>query len=288
MKTVLLFGLLAFTSSMWAQKPDPKIDAIEKHYDFLESETKAFRETMQKENEVYRSFIEKERSEHQNFLERTYTIAGVIVTLVIGLLTFFGLNTFTGINKSRREIESAATVQILEYSKSLNEAQARLQQAQQNFLDLENQYQQHINYYRNANPRNGRYLFIGSREKLDLMSQNELVRFVQVFGTTEQLDSDDAINGKLYPASYDVIVYRSEVDKEGQDGVLEQIVDELRPFPNTPLVVYAANRNEWLQGHTEQIFNQHKLVHLANNQVSLIDNVASAFRVAKLLPKKTA
>jgi hypothetical protein len=59
----------------------------------------------------------------------------------------------------------------------------------------------------------------------------------------------------------------------------------LRPFQNIPLVVYAANRDEWLKGNTEKKFNEHKLVHLANNQVSLIDNVASAYRVSKMLPK---
>jgi len=288
-KTVLLvLSLTMLTVGVWAQKPDPKIEAIEKHYNFLEGETKAFRETMQKENADYRSFIEKERSEHKAFLENTYKIAGIIVTLVVGLLTFFGLNTFQSINKSRRELEALATAQILEYSKSFNEGQARLQQAQQNFHDLENEYQQHINYYRSANPKNGRYLFIGAKDKLSEMSENELLRFVKVFGTTELLESEEILNGKLYPVSYDVLIYRSSVDANGQDGVLDRIVTELRPYPNIPLVVYAANRDEWLKGQTEEKFNSHKLVHLANNQVSLIDNVASAYRVAKLLPSKTA
>lgn len=282
---ILIGGMLLGAVTGWGQKRDPKVEAIERHYQYLEGETQAFREAIEKENDDFRTFIQQERAEHQQFLQTTYAIAGIIIAVVIGLLSFFGWNTFQGINKSRREIESVATSQLLEYSKSLNETQNRLYNAQQSLLDLEKKYQDYIGYYRNADPKNGRYLFIGSKEKLEQMTQDELIRFVQVFDSTEKLESDEILRGNFYPTSYDVIIYRSNVDKEGQDGILERIADIMRPFKNIPLVVYAANRDEWLKGNTEKKFSEHKLVHLANNQVSLIDNVASAYRVSKMLPK---
>lgn len=285
LRMVLVGALMLAAVTGWGQKRDLKVEAIERHYQYLEEETKAFREAVQKENGDYRKFIQEERAEHQQFLQTTYTIGGIIIAVVVGLLSFFGWNTFQGINKSRREIESVATSQLLEYSKSLNETQNRLYNAKQSLLDLEKKYQDYINYYRNADPKNGRYLFVGSKEKLEQMTQDELIRFVQVFDATEKLESEEILKGNFYPASYDVIIYRSNVDKEGQDGILERIADIMRPFKNIPLVVYAANRDEWLKGITEKKFSEHKLVHLANNQVSLIDNVASAYRVSKMLPK---
>ncbi|MEZ4963766.1 MAG: hypothetical protein R2791_00880 [Saprospiraceae bacterium] len=285
-KRLFLFGVFLFMQIViWGQSNDPQIDAIERHYQYLENESRVIREGMQKENESYRQFIQDERKEHQNFLQNTYATAGIIVSIVLGFLTFFGWNTFDNINKSRREIEKVATNQLLDYTKSLNEVQQKIFRARQNLIEKENQYQEYINYYRNADPKNGRFLFIGSKSKLKQMSQNELIRFVQVFGITEQLDSVEISKSNFYPASYDVIIYRSEADEEGQDTVLERLTEELRSFQNIPIVVYATNRNEWLKGNTEKKFNDHKLVHLANNQISLIDNVASAYRVAKMLPK---
>lgn len=266
-------------------KQDAKLQAIEKHYEFLETEAKALRESFQKENETFRKFIQEERAQHQSFLETTIKWGAGLMTIVGAVLLFFGWNTFQGINKSREEIEAAATTQILEYAKALNESQARLHNAQQNMLDLEKSYQEHINFYRNANPKNGRYLFIGSKEKLEQMAQNEFKRFEQVFGQTETLDLSEVGNGKFYPAVYDVVVYRSNVDSGGQDGTLERVIGLLDAHKNIPLVVFAANRDEWLKGETERKFNERNLVHLANNQISLIDNVAAAYRVSKLLPK---
>jgi hypothetical protein len=275
----ILFSLvlLLTTTSICGQKSaaDANLQAAEKHYQYLENDVKTYRETMQKENDAFRAFIQGERAEHQKFLERTVTYGGIIVALALGLMTFFEWRTFREINQSRKKIEAMATGQLLEYSKALSAAQTRLNSAHQ---DL-------INYYRDSNPKNGRYLFIGSEEKIAEMRKNELSRFLQVFGTTEELELQEVANGKLYPGSYDVIVYRSNVDEKGQDVVLERVVEELKHYPMIPLVVYAANRQEWLAGNTEQKFYEHKLVHLANNQISLIDNTASAYRVVKMLPK---
>lgn len=279
-----LLVLVVLIGGAWGP-PDPQTEAIEKHYNYLESETKAFREGVQKESEAYRKFIQEERAEHQKFLERTITYGSILVALIGVLLTFWGWNTFKGISDSKKELESAAAARLVAFSEEMNANKARFEAATQQFRDLEREYQMHLNYYRNANPRNGRYLFVGTDEKLEQMSQNELVRFVQVFSTTEKLTTYEVEQGKLYPASYDVIIYRSNAVK-GADGLLERIVSELRPYTHVALVVYAANRDEWLDGNTKNVFDSYPLTHMANNQISLIDNVAAAYRVCKLLSHK--
>jgi hypothetical protein len=281
---LLIFCFLLMTGDLLGQKTALKTEAIERHYQYLENEVKSHREAVQKESEAYRTFIETERSKHQEFLEKTYTIAGIIVSLVVGIFAFLGWNTFDGINKSRKDVEQLAISQIMEYAKSVNDMQSKLTDARQNLITLETQYREYINYYRNADPKNGRYLFIGSKEKLALMQQNELIRFGQVFGETEILYSDDFLRGKLYPSSYDVVIYRSNADANGIDDTLERLVEEMKPYPQVPLVVYAT-RGEWLKDRTEKKLYELELVHLANNIVALIDNVASAYRVAKMLPK---
>lgn len=262
--------------------PDPRTEAIEKHYNYLESETKAFRESIQKEQEGYRKFIQEERAEHQKFLERTITYGGFLIALIGVLLTFWGWNTFKGISDARKELEKAAAARLALFNDEMAVNKNRFEAATQQFRDLEREYQMHLNYYRNANPRNGRYLFIGTDEKLEQMGQNELVRFAQVFSTTEKLSATEVAQGKLYPASYDVLIYRSNAIK-GEDGLLERIVSELRPYTHIALVVYAANREEWLDGNTKNVFDSYPLTHIANNQISLIDNVAAAYRTCKLL-----
>jgi len=282
-RLLLTLSLLLLVSGVWGQKFDPKMEAIERHYNSLEGDTKAFREAMQKENEAYRKFIQEERSEHQKFLERTITIGGILISLVIGLLTFFGISTFRGINESRKEIESVATKQLLDYAKTLQDSENRLQNAQRNMRDIEKSYQEHISFYREANPKNGRYLFIGTSEKLNQMTKNEIARFSQVFGMIEKLSSEDFENGIFYPIGYDVVVYRSNANQDGEDAVLLKLMEEMKAYSRIPIVVYASNKNEWLNGQTQKLFNERPLNHLANNQISLIDNVASAYRVSKLL-----
>jgi hypothetical protein len=48
--TFFLLLLVVFVGGAWGPPPDPRTEAVEKHYQYLESETKAFREAAQKEN----------------------------------------------------------------------------------------------------------------------------------------------------------------------------------------------------------------------------------------------
>ena len=284
-KLILIFGLVGVVSGVWGQKPDPKIGAIERHYQFLESQSKAFQEAMQKENEAYRKFIQEERGAHQAFLETTIKYGSGLLALVGILLTFFGWNTFKGISESRKELEAAAAGRLLAFEKEMSEYKVRFLEAQQNLKQAEADYNQFLSYYKNANPREGTYLFLGSKEKIKQMEENEITRFKQAFGETvpqelEQFDVD-----KFYPTLFDVIVYRSNVDSNGEDEVLQKIIKKLVDAPSVPLVIYANGVQEYIKGQTDQLLRKYCTFHLATTPVSLIDNVASTYRVAKMLPK---
>lgn len=254
------------------------------HYQYLEGEAKSLREAVQKENEAYRKFIQEERAEHQKFLERTIAIGGILISLVVGLLTFFGISTFRGINESRKELEKAAAGRLLAFEKEMSEYKVRFAEAQQNLRQAEDDYNRFVGYYSEANPRKGKYLLIGTGAKLEAMKTNELIRFVQAFDMPIIQPLEDFVLDKFYPILYDLIVYRSNVDEKGEDIDLQKLVQKLKEFPETPLVVYTSENIGFV---TYDMLSEYGLFHMAKSVVSLIDNVASAYRVAKMLPKPT-
>lgn len=282
LKNTLVLGLLVLAGGVWGQEPDPKIEAIEKHYQYLESDSRAFRETMQKENEAYRKFIQEERASHQAFLETTIRYGSGLLALVGILLTFFGWNTFKGISESRKELETAAAGRLLAFEKEMSEYKLRFLEAQQNLKQAEADYHRFLSYYSEANPRKGSYLLVGAEAKLEAMKTNELVRFVQAFDMPVMQTLETFLPEKFYPALYDLIVYRSNADEKGEDADLQKLVQKLKEFPETPLVVYTP---ENIGPITYAMLNEYGLFHMARSVVPLIDNVASAYRVAKMLPK---
>ena len=285
-KTILIFVIVLIgIHSVWGQKTDPKIEAIERHYQYLENESKAARETMQKETEAYRKFIQEERAEHQRFLERTYTIAGILITVVIFFLTFFGWNTFKGINDSKKELEAAAAGRLIAFEREMSDYKVRFGEAQQNLRQAESDYNRFLSYYGEANPRKGRYLLIGPKAKLEAMEPNELIRFEQAFGKPETESIEGFDIETFYPSSYDLIIYRSNVDEKGEDASLSRLIQKLKEFPETPIVIYATGQPEYILGETNKRLREYGLFHMATNPITLIDNVASAYRVAKMLPK---
>jgi hypothetical protein len=278
---LVVFGMVVLVAS-WAQKPLPKADAIEKHYQYLERETNALRESMQKENEAYRKFIQEERAAHRDFLETSIKYGSGLLAFVGVLLTFFGWNTFRGINESKKELESAAASRLLAFEKEMSEYKVRFLEAQQNLKQAEADYNRFLSYYSEANPRKGSYLLVGSEAKLQAMKENELLRFVQAFDMPVMQTLETFLPEKFYPALYDLIVYRSNVDEKGEDVDLQKLVQQLKEFPETPLVVYTP---ENIGPLTYTMLNEYGLFHMAKSVVPLIDNVASAYRVSKMLPK---
>jgi hypothetical protein len=287
LRLLLYLSLLAKVSVAWGQKSDPKIEAIERHYQNLEIEAKSSREWTQKETEIYRKFIQDERAEHQKFLEYSYTVAGFIVSAIIVFLSFFGLNTFKGIRDSRKELEAAAAGRLLAFENSMSDYRVRFDAAQ---LDLERaklDYNHFLSYYKDINPIKGRYLLIGLKSKLDIMSGQEIPRFETALGKLDLLTTDELSTNGFYEGSYDVIIYRYSPNEKGEDVVLESILNKLETGVSVPVLVYSVGQSEYIKGSTDEALKRYSLFHVANNPVTLIDNTASTYRVSKLLPKPT-
>lgn len=283
-RVLITLGLIMTMISAWSQQSDPKIKAIEKHYQYLENEIKSYREMLQGESKAYRTFIQEERAAHRDFLETSIKYGSGLLAIVVALLTFFGWSTFRGINESRRELESAAASRLLAFEKEMSDYKVRFLEAQQNLKQAEADYNRFVGYYSEANPRKGKYLLIGTKAKLEAMKTNELIRFVQAFNMPTLLHLEDFVTDKFYPIHYDLIVYRSNIDEKGEDIDLQELVRKLKEFPETPLVVYTP---ENIGQHTYSMLNDYGLFHMAKSVVPLIDNTASAYRVAKMLPKPT-
>lgn len=82
---------------------------------------------------------------------------------------------------------------------------------------------------------------------------------------------------------FDVIIYRSNVDKDGEDPLLISLFDKLVALNGViPVVIYAKGRDEFIGGDTEKRKNTYLLHHLANAFIPLVDNVSAAYRVKKL------
>lgn len=247
---------------------------------------KSAREGFQEENKKYREFIQEERAEHQIFLERTYKITGIVVTVVIFFLGFFGWNTFKGIQDSRKKIEEAATGRLVAFENSMNDYRTRFNDAQQNLKLAESDYNQFLSYYKDINPIKGRYLLIGATEKLEVMKTQEVPRFEASLGKLELLTTDEVQANGFYEGSYDVIIYRYSPNDKGEDAVLESILQKLKAGVSIPVLVYSVGQSERIGGSTYDKLVDYGLFNMATNPVTLIDNAASTYRVSKLsVPK---
>lgn len=287
----LLWGMVAWPiSGICGPNGKPLItdemDAIKLHYDYLEKENQNLKEAQNKEREQFLSFVQKEREAHQSFLENTYRAVGIVVSVITLILGFIGWNTFKGIDASRKNLETSALAKLALLQKEFDIHSTKIEDAKQQMKRAEQDYQRFLEYYKNANPRKGRYLFVGSEKKLSEMKEDDLIRFTKAFDSPPEymeLENKDFEVHSLI--GYDLIVYRSNVDTAGEDKDLIELVRVLKDIPDLPLVLYAKNNSEFTKGTTEIEISELGLLHRANSQVTLIDNVASTYRVAKMLPR---
>jgi len=258
--------------------------SAERHYQYLTEETRAFRQ-----------FIEKEREEHRRFLEQFYTIMGVVVSIVAGIVAFFGWQTRKDIKQEIEAYKEDATTK----------AQNELDRAQNEFIRLVNEKFQSNPLLRAAEERyqvlldmveqamdlkNAEFLFIADLKNVKL----EVEKLSEVNGTPKVVVLPWAAGMDLAP--YDVIIYEfvpkssGKKDESGRDVKvdehLEQLVDALSSLKHPkPLVVYAT-RGKFIVDTTLEKLSSYPLHHIANNIISLIDNTASAFRVQRLTQEK--
>jgi hypothetical protein len=285
----IVFLFLILSSPIFGQKSDPKNLAIEKHYEFLETEIKNQRDAIQKENEAYRKFIQEERVGHREFIENTIKVGGGLIALAVAFLTFFGFDTFKSIRNSRKEIEIISSAKLIEYKEKIESNAAlyevQIQETKLKLAVAEQSYQKFINFYSSADPRSGQFVVIGDAEKIKEMKGNELYRFVQVFNLPDFIELGSEQWKNFDPKKFDLVIYRSNVNSSGEDSDLEHLIDLLKTYSNIPLLVYAKGQSEFIKGKTDLKLKD-SLFHIANNPVTLIDNTIAAYRVTKILEPK--
>lgn len=247
----------------------------EMHYKFLKEEI-----------QTYRQFIQEERKQHQQFLGWTVGIVGSLGLLLLG---YFGLKNREDIQKTRevllsnaqRELELEVKEARLEFEKEVQstfESNPYLKDAQQKYEKLTEMVSQQLAV------EAGKFLLIANKEKAKDMKRAELPTFEKAINALtlspdlDQVQLDD----------FDVVLYRSGVDQEGEDAFLKnQLLPQLEQFKAQgvfiPLVIYCKGRSEFLRANTEKAVNEYGLATIANYTTTLIDNTASAFRVAKLM-----
>lgn len=276
----LLFLFLFMVFSLLGQKSDSsKLELVffKEQLSFLKDEIKD-----------YRQFIQQERIQHQQFLERTITLSGIIITLSVSILAFLGFGTRKEIRDNIKDIKKKASEDFeTKIQKAKNEFDKKANQlllshpAIQNVKDRFQAISDLVNQVLEA--KKGKYVIISESEELQRLKKEELEIFENSLNRPHLFISGG--NEVLQPTEFDVIVYRSKVDEDGEDLYLKDrlLPSLLRSEPRPPLVIYT--KRDRLKGETEKKLSEYTMAHLANNTISLIDNTASAFRVSRLLNK---
>lgn len=299
-KCLIVFICLSSITIVASATPNTNTNSTNKHYDYLETEMKAYREFIEKERETHRKQIDdfqktvvEERKNHTDFVEKIYWFVGGIISVGLFLLGFFGWNTIAGIKNSAQDIRNQGEKEIAQYKEELEKAKSKLRDVElaynaekgkmlSDITSADNEYQRLI---KDINHRiqlhQGNYALVcPHQEKLQQMWESEIPQF------QTRVHKFTKITGTHYTLSFDttdVIIYRSNVDASGEDELLKILVRMLKESnKNIPIIVYCKGREEFVRGDTEKAINSYHLSSIANLFVTLIDNTAAAYRVKRL------
>jgi hypothetical protein len=271
-----LSPLFLFSQNTIPDAPTPQ----EEHYEFLKEELTA-----------YRAFIQQEREQHQQFLAWTMAIVGGFTTFFIG---FLSLKTWSDVKKTKKEyLEEAQRKVDLEVQAARLEFDKEIRSIFQSDPYLKDAKLAYEKYTQMVSQKlaveAGKYLLFVDESKRQGMEEQELPFFQKAINAPTITSSLDNIRLK----EFDVVIYRSNVDEHGEDAFLKttllpQLTELKAQNILLPLVIYARGRNEFLKNNTEAAINAYGLATIANYTTTLIDNTASAFRVAKLMGGKNA
>lgn len=272
--------LLLLPLSASAQKPapknDPKQEAIERHYQFLEQEMKVFRAEMGEDSRDFKEFVQREREAHQQFL--MWTIG--IITAVLGVVVIFlGFQTRKDLKEMLLELKN----ERLKSADIAFQSELRTKLREQHLVDeivkiAKDQYAVGA----------GNYLFIAPTAE----QENLKLRFAKagIFIEAKTWEDQPDLTGKDAVIYYFNPISAGEKDKDGKDiqtdiTLRDHLIPTLMLHKNSgreiPLVVYA--HGKWIVGSTHDMLTSYSLHHVASNEIALIDNVASAFRVNWML-----
>lgn len=237
-----------------------RLRAKDEHYQFLKEEI-----------QQYRKFIEQERNQIRLFYENITKIIGFIVTILIGVASFFGFKSIDDIKKMAQEriekkleqIEESAAQQINHLvQESIGHVKKNIEALQQ-IIQRETQY------------RNSRILAIGSKENLESMKQVEipLLESKGIQLSLQPYPVDD-LAGLLRRGEFNIVLYRYNLqDGDQQDPALCQILEALCTSICLPLMVYAPSIR--VSKDDVQALNDYPLHTFANSAATLVGNLYS-------------
>ncbi len=197
--------------------------------------------------------IQEERKAHYEFVEGIYRWSAIGVSVLMGVIAFLGLQSRQQIRKDLDDFLKATVRDPVLLNKLLAMVKSE--------LSLES----------------GAYLLFADESLHEgLQSDIQMLkeRGIKVALKKPGDSTKDA----------DVLIYRFNPEnvEDGEDSSMKKFIDALQKEGlHTPFVVYAPNRL-WVKGSSLKALENYGLYHMANNSISLIDNVASAFRVSKL------
>jgi hypothetical protein len=230
---------------------------------FVKLSPEAYLEYIKAENSAIRSqltelqnTVQEERKSHYEFVERVYSWTaigvGVLAFIFGSLISFLGWRTNQQLRKDLYKIMEASIKEPLILKKLIDMVN--------NQLGLEN----------------GRFCFLAD-ESLHEGLQAEVKSL-----------TSSGIKVKLQKPGHslrnvDVLIYRFNPDEKKEDENLKTLIDKLiKQKASIPIVVYVPDKLR-IEGETHTKLNSYKMQHIANNMISLVDNVSSAYRVNKLM-----
>lgn len=248
----MTFGLLS--SPCLAQNgTDTSIPlSPESYLEYIKAENSAVRAQVTE----LRKAIEQERKAHYEFVEGIYKwIAigvGVLAALFGPFIVFLGWNSQKAVRKDLREAMEAIIKQPVILDKLLAIVNDEL------------------------NLEKGTFYFFADNEQRKAL-QHECSLMASKGLNVELKAPEASFKGA------DVLIYRFLPDAETkEDPKLIELLQRLKANkPSLPLVVYAPDGLR-IEGETLKVLNAHDLHHIANNRITLINSVASAFRVNQL------
>ena len=291
MKKVLVLLILLF-QILQIHSQNTVNDELKEFREFVENERKLHRESV---NELEKT-IRQERKDHMDFVESIFKWGTIISGGLLAVVGFFGFKTFKDIQEAEKKLRTKADNELKAADKRIQKIQGDLNLVQLQYLDQRKEILNRINdaegeYQKLIDSINFKLqlhrgivtIICLAEDKMKRMKEEEIKWFDEKVGLKLPAFSTipDNLNG------YDVIIYRSNVDKNGEDPSLITLFNELSKFNDTiPVVIYAKGKDEFIQGATEKRKNEYLLHHLANAFIPLVDNVSAAYRVKKLAEKQ--
>lgn len=221
-----------------------KLDAQKENYDFLKNETKEFR-----------SFIETERHSFQTYIKNLLWIAGLLISLFVGILGFLSIKT---VNDLQPILESYIKGKI---DKSIDKS---LEKVNEKIDTLQSLVEREISY------KNSVVLIVGDGS--DFKSMEEEINILENYINKQCVKTVEIneISNKFNTLNPSIIVLCNKNDNKGKEQ-LESIVEILKNLKQAiPFIIYTPLQ---LSHDLKKITDNYFWTTFANNPITLLGNI---------------